>query len=101
MSIEEIRDIEDAPSANPNVPLESQDTMEVDAQLQLTLEQQASEEPQVPVDPVTESEPKFNLSEDIFETELKDVKPTVPEPAICGVCNEKLGKYKCSRCYLP
>lgn len=25
----------------------------------------------------------------------------VSKKKICGVCNEKEGKYKCSRCYLP
>jgi len=28
-------------------------------------------------------------------------EPIKPKVSLCGICNEKPGKYKCARCYLP
>ena len=28
-------------------------------------------------------------------------EPVKPKVSLCGICNEKPGKYKCARCYLP
>lgn len=36
-----------------------------------------------------------------LSAELSLAEANVSKEKLCGVCNEKASKYKCSRCYLP
>lgn len=82
MSIEDPEKLQDAknmPSSTIIAEDERAIIMELDNQLQMTLQQQTSE---------PSAEPSVT-------------KTIVPKVILCAVCNEKASKYKCSRCYLP
>jgi hypothetical protein len=40
-------------------------------------------------------------SEGSNSAQVSLAKSSISKMKLCGVCNEREGKYKCSRCYLP
>ena len=40
-------------------------------------------------------------SEDSDSAQISLANASISKVKLCGVCNEREGKYKCSRCYLP
>lgn len=59
------------------------------------LDQQAiSEAPDSQLHTVNQQRPGLSAERSLAENNVSKVK-------LCGVCNEKVSKYKCTRCYLP
>jgi len=52
-----------------------------------------------PADSTTGTTPGGETSNKQEESSLAEAD--VPKKKLCGICNEKEWKYKCTRCYLP
>ncbi|KAL9949158.1 hypothetical protein ACHAQF_001231 [Verticillium nonalfalfae] len=49
----------------------------------------------------TTAQPSTDQAPDGESAGANNIAPPPPQPRLCGVCNEKPGKYKCTRCSLP